>query len=447
MDYKTKNYLELDNACSRFVQMGKFVIHSGGCDTPSASIWEMIRIVFAAIVCPRVDHIHVSDGYNDLSDCRDLNVVFTTGTRYAPQNWDHVSTLEMFVDRSKCSIWQSGRQTYVSLDSWIPEKWFKMISGITLLCPWVFADNSLSDEEKEFLKLISETDKTTFSAERFDELCKILYDRLGIENLIIQDVVKKLTKGNSERRITRAKNNLSDFRSRIEDYEKEIYNLLDKIQETTALLNGLYASQSKGSDEFLEFLQNSEITNFEVGEDYVYFTVYSLLSCYVEEQVNTYVLHNNNVLRGICTWDMREYVDMPYSEDEMRAFYKAVFIDHTFRIKLAARYCVSLNLRVSAQRTYGGLCTDRIDNPNIGYASCLGGYVSDLRAAAEAFDPVAVMSICKQSACSVNLGEVWPMARVTQDLVGSKGKVIQTDDGDITFTQAMEQIKANMNKE
>lgn len=433
------NYRRLNQACSKLRNMKKISFLSGSWDTPSTEIWTLIRVVITALICPRVDFFQVSDGVVSFEDYPQISIVFSHRNIYANKNWDRVPVLEQYVDRERCEIRTSGAHTYAALETANTKSWFKLISGIALLCPWVFAEKPLNDIEKEFLKIISEYGNN-FDANRFNEICGILYDNLDFDKYVLDQVAYSLTKKSYDKRLKNAKEEVENCRQQIQYYEAQINDYLNVLQDKTAKLNGLYNVGDKGSDELIEFLHSADIHDFEVGSDKVYFTVYSLLSCYEEGQVKPYVFNNNRVLSG-------ERENPPYTKQEMKAFYKAVFEDKTMWIKLAARYSISTEISVAARSHDETLNSDRINNPNIGYAGCLGGYRGDLRQAQEAHDPVAALSICQQSACSVNLGEIWPMAYVTRDLFRSTGKVIHTDDGDITFDEAMERIKAQMNKE
>lgn len=442
---ETNNYRKIDRACSELVRLKKLSFHSGGFDTPSDKVWTLIRVVISALICPRVGFFVASDGRYEFSEDSKLSIVFARNDDYANKSWDRIQILEQYVDKNRCQIWTNGEHTYVSLNSMDYRKWFKLVSGITLLCPWAFANKPLSDIEKEFLKIIAESDER-FDEERFDEICGILYENIGLEKIVIEKVAYDLTKKSYDRRVQHVKGEIENCRNQIQYYQRQISSYLNSLQNNTVILNGLYSTGGKGSDELQDFLQSADIHDFEFGDNKIIFTVYSLLSCYEEGQVKPYVLDNNRVLSGENGWN-ETYVNAPYTKQEMKEFYKAVFVDKTLWIKLAAKYSISIDVNVEAVSCNGRIKSDRINNPNIGYAGCLGGYSDDLRQAQEANDPVAALSICQQSACSVNLGEIWPMSTVTQDLFASKGKVIHTDDGDITFAEAMERIKAQMNKE
>lgn len=436
---RTKKYRKIDQVCSTLINMERLSFISGSYDTPSGEVWTLIRVVVAALVCPRVGFFQASDGRNSFAEHDKLSVVFSTSSSLADKSWERLTVLEQYVDRNNCEIWTDGSHSYVALKSGSDSDWFKLVSGIALLCPWVFADKPLSNVEKEFLKIISDHGKN-FDGNRFDEICGILCENIGVDKMLLEQVACTLTKKSYDKRLENIKSNIENYRKQIQYYEDEISSYLNSIQERTIELNGLYAMSNNGSDELLEFLKSADIHDIDVGDEDIFFTVHSLLSCYDEGQVKPYILNSSRVLSG-------GRLNTPYTEQEMKAFYKAVFVDKTLWIKLAARYSISMRICVRARSQNDTIDPDRINNPNIGYAGCLGGYRGDLDQAQEANDPIAALSICQQSACSVNLGEIWPMEYVTRDLFRSTGKVIHTDDGDITFAEAMERIKTQMNKE
>ena len=192
-------------------------------------------------------------------------------------------------------------------------------------------------------------------------------------------------------------------------------------------------------DELVDFLRHSNITIDTSSANGVAITVRTVLGCYEEGEVEAYVLNNRQALTGDSGNWYKRVVRMPYTQQQMKQFYKAVF-DHKIDIKIAASYKVTSSLSVNGLMQNDVIDPDYINNPNIGQAGCLGGYSGDLAEAKRHFDPMAILSICQQSASSVNLGEVWPMAVVTCELVESTGKVIRTENGDITFKDAMEMI-------
>lgn len=339
-------------------------------------------------------------------------------------------------------VYQKDGCSYVINDGENCAIWARIASAIPMLFPKLFQEKPLTKEETRWLSLLSNLYSDGFpgkSIDEFEALCDHFYKALEVEAWRMKKVVHSLCSGDSEKKIIAAKKDITSWNEEIESAQCRIDYLINQIKEKEllllALLNG---GEDQAENELVDFLSHSNI-RIDTAENEVFFTVFTLFGCYDEGEVKPYVLQNNRVLAGDAGgWNGVE-VPIPYSKKQMRQFYQAVF-DHRFHIKLAARYSIKSNLEVTAQRSRNIIDTDYINNPNIGNAGCLGGYAGDLAEARRSGDAIAVFSICQQSASNINLGEIWPMATVTQCLAASTGKVIRTVNGDITFKEAMEMI-------
>lgn len=416
-----------------------------------------IRGILAGIVVPRVNNFCMFDGVvadtarmmqADLVIARDGEnrtvVRILSSLCSEDDGMKRVPEIEMYIDADRrTKVYTNGRRTVVHIRNTERSLWLRVLSAFARLCPWVFENSPVNENDTAFLKCMSEYKSAHAFYEAVDGICKKYLETSKLHRMRVENAADALLKKGKQQLADSYRRDITTYRERIESYQEEIRQYINRVKEKTDKLNLLLSKNVDAEkEEFIDILSSESIKITSFDNDRIRFVVFSTLSCYDEGEVDSYVINHEDVLRGYSSWCAPYELDnMPYTQAEMSAFYKAVFVDHKFDIKLAAEYILYNGANVDAARNSSQIDNDHINNPNIGYAGCLGGYHHDLNEAAEKEDYFAAVAICQQSASSVNLGEIWPMGKVTQDLVQSKGKVIRTADGDITFAEAMKIIK------
>lgn len=124
-----------------------------------------------------------------------------------------------------------------------------------------------------------------------------------------------------------------------------------------------------------------------------------------------------------------------------------MFIDHIFKIKLAATYKLNYNCHVIAMSDAINMSViQAVPNPHINHHSCLGNYEPMLEDAEDRRDFIAAIAICQQSASSMNLVETVSTKYFFDDFATAYHTdipVILTAAGEsITPKQAIEQLKS-----
>lgn len=398
---------------------------------------DIISVVISVLVPRRAASFNLSNG-SDVSK-EGYGLSLRREPPVMPDSWTHNTHIETYVGEG-CKVWIKNDSVLAFIPGRDLAPCARLASAFPMLFPGMFKDAPLTADETRFLQLISKCDLKRHESDEFERLCGMFYEKLGVEGWSLKKSVHILVSGNTDTKIKEIRTFIDRKEQDVETLQRQISQLIDDIKDQELRLFALM-SKNDGEfvDELVDFLRHSNIRIDSSNGNTVQFTVRTILGCYVEGEVKSYVLNNDTVLSGRAAGWYDSNVKIPYTKEQMKLFYKAVF-DHKIDIKMAARYSVGSTLSVSAQRSDQVIDQDYINNPNIGRAGCLGGYSGDLSDAKRNGDPMAVLAICQQSASSVNLGEIWPMAVVTIELVESTGKVIHTPNGDITFREAMEMI-------
>lgn len=325
-----------------------------------------------------------------------------------------------------------------------------------MLLPWLFeGEQKLQPDEYALLQLVYKISQKDNAASRKDFwdatapfIAKYAYDMIEYRS-----AAQEITVNAQADQIRSASRNIEEAEQEIKDYQRRISDKLRRIAEYNAKIAYLRKTDTNQlRQEIYDYLRSGgfRIDNITRGSGYIQYTVLTTLSCYDEDMVDSYVLNYSDVLDGYSSIGRGSHeIDNPYDNDQMAAFYRAVFVDHRFAIKMAATYTIDRDAdvhAVEADDPMEPIAADYINNPHIAFASCLGGYSGDLTDAERNHDYIAALAISQQSASNVSLSETWAMGRVTQQLVLGSGKVIRTQDGtDITFKEAMQIICDEMN--
>lgn len=419
----------------------------------------VLQAVWMCVVAPRTETLHLENGHNGDTDAEFLYL--RTVTFPVTSDLTSVTRLENYIapEHSKVYIVPDKRRAVVNVDQAVRPRhaiWLRVISAIPMLLPWLFeGEQKLQPDEYALLQLVYKISQKDNAASRKDFwdatapfIAKYAYDMIEYRS-----AAQEITVNAQADQIRSASRNIEEAEQEIKDYQRRISDKLRRIAEYNARIAYIRKTDTNQlRQEIYDYLRSGgfRIDNITRGNGYIQYTVLTTLSCYDEDMVDSYVLNYPDVLDGYSSIGRGSHeIDNPYDNDQMAAFYRAVFVDHRFAIKMAATYTIDRDAdvhAVEADDPMEPIAADYINNPHIAFASCLGGYSGDLTDAERNHDYIAALAISQQSASNVSLSETWAMGRVTQQLVLGSGKVIRTQDGtDITFKEAMQIICDEMN--
>lgn len=419
----------------------------------------VLQAVWMCVVAPRTETLHLENGHNGDTDAEFLYLI--TVPFPVTNDLTSVTRLENYIapEHSKVYILPDKRRAIVDVDQAVRPRhaiWLRVISAIPMLLPWLFeGEQKLQPDEYALLQLVYKISQKDNAASRKDFwdatapfIAKYAYDMIEYRS-----AAQEITVNAQADQIRSASRNIEEAEQEIKNYQRRISDQLRIIAEYNAKIAYLRKTDTNQlRQEIYDYLRSGgfRIDNISSGDGYIQYTVLTTLSCYDEDMVDSYVLNYSDVLDGYSSIGRGSHeIDNPYDNDQMAAFYRAVFVDHRFAIKMAATYTIDRDAdvhAVEADDPMEPIAADYINNPHIAFASCLGGYSGDLTDAERNHDYIAALAISQQSASNVSLSETWAMGRVTQQLVLGSGKVIRTQDGtDITFKEAMQIICDEMN--
>lgn len=311
----------------------------------------------------------------------------------------------------------------------------RFASAMPRLLPWLFKDHPLTSDELNYLRALSTSDTSSESLARMTEA---LYNKTDLPSRAVDKAIESLFKGTIDRRKKDLQHRIENLYRALKETRARISDIFADITRTNCELTGLDSKdESTFITELKDYLHTQKGISVGTDDGALLLTITTFLSNYDPDDVETFIFNSD-----------RPYEDLTGEEEhDVRILFRAVFIDHIFKIKLAATYKLNYNCHVTAMSDEINMSAiQAVPNPHINHHSCLGNYEPMLEDAEDRRDFIAAIAICQQSASSMNLVETISTKYFFDDFATAYHTdipVILTAAGEsITPKQAIEQLKS-----
>lgn len=311
----------------------------------------------------------------------------------------------------------------------------RFASAMPRLLPWLFKDHPLTPDELNYLRALSTPDTSSESLARMTEA---LYNKTDLPSRAVDKAIESLFKGTIDRRKKDLQHRIENLYRALKEIRARISDIFADITRTNCELTGLDSKdESTFITELKDYLHTQKGISVGTDDGALLLTITTFLSNYDPDDVETFIFNSD-----------RPYEDLTGEEEhDVRILFRAVFIDHIFKIKLAATYKLNYNCHVTAMSDEINMSAiQAVPNPHINHHSCLGNYEPMLEDAEDRRDFIAAIAICQQSASSMNLVETISTKYFFDDFATAYHTdipVILTAAGEsITPKQAIEQLKS-----
>lgn len=311
----------------------------------------------------------------------------------------------------------------------------RFASAMPRLLPWLFKDHPLTPDELNYLRALSTPDTSSESLARMTEA---LYNKTDLPSRAVDKAIESLFKGTIDRRKKDLQHRIENLYRALKETRARISDIFADITRTNCELTGLDSKdESTFITELKDYLHTQKGISVGTDDGALLLTITTFLSNYDPDDVETFIFNSD-----------RPYEDLTGEEEhDVRILFRAVFIDHIFKIKLAATYKLNYNCHVTAMSDEINMSAiQAVPNPHINHHSCLGNYEPMLEDAEDRRDFIAAIAICQQSASSMNLVETISTKYFFDDFATAYHTdipVILTAAGEsITPKQAIEQLKS-----
>ena len=311
----------------------------------------------------------------------------------------------------------------------------RFASAMPRLLPWLFKDQPLTPDELDYLRALSNPGTSSSTLFKMEEA---LYNKTDLLTKALDRAVESLFTGNIDARKEEIQRRVENLYRDLKMTRACIADIFSNIDQANCELVGLDSKdESAFITELKDFLHAQKDIAVSFDNLSLILSITTFLSNYDPDDVETFIFNSD-----------RPYQDCNSTEEEtdIRTLYKAVFVDHLFKIKIAAKYRLDFNCHVFALPDAVDMpVVQAVPNPHINHHSCLGNYEPMLEDAEDHRDFISAIAICQQSAGSMNLVETVSTRYFFDDFVRAYHfdiPVILTAAGEsITPKQAIEQLK------
>ncbi len=307
-------------------------------------------------------------------------------------------------------------------------------SFVPVLIPWFFAENPLTDSEKEMLNALS----GRYPSQYLMAAAKV-FSELNIRQRMIANQLSGFGKGILTAQIHESERMIMAYDRDIQRYIDAFETAMRNKKEQQIKLAGLKIqneAQVDTSDMIKLFTGNPCYRLNACSESSINFTVITKISNFDSESA----LSKLNSERSYF------YTSSHFSADDSKLFFSDVFgQDPKLRIRVCASYTFDIAQVMVAARTTDDLILNCIPNPHIDHFHCLGDYPPSICRYIEAGDYVDAIFQCAVSATSLNMEDTFVMPYFVQKITDSHAPAcIELPDGNIvTPAKAIEWLKAN----
>ena len=341
-----------------------------------------------------------------------------------------------------CWINEERHRTLVVAVGLDYKKFHFLQCALTVLLPWVFRDNPLSEDEMVLIKSFCNTD-----VEEYKQAMQKLADGMNLREQFIRSSLRGIEKVAEERRMSEVTAHINDLISDLQSYRDRISNiLLQKTQFETELL-GLETKLAQTSDEDSEimeyFIVNKRLTLKNVQRGTLDFVVSDYITPgYFDEDAAEAAINNRHSY-------VYYYTNINMNHDKVEKLMRAIFLDQVLKVRSCAAYRLTINgsMRAISRYAFGSEGDMRLPNPHIQYHGCIGNYEMIFDQLCEEHNYIGAIEQCIASCKSLNFHDGIVMKEFMNDICRDDYVCIELPDGKVVKPSAAIKWLASQEKE
>lgn len=314
----------------------------------------------------------------------------------------------------------------------------RMAACMFRLAFWVFEKHPLTDDEKRALGSLSTND-----AQEFIDACGKRYAAYDFRGVAIKNAFTGFAKREKDMEVDYLRRQIQDNIAMVKDYGDRIRDLLRERHNYNLKLAGLMCFvDDKKDDELLEYVLACKAIQVvdATDENEIKIAVVTSLDLFDEDVFDSYVINCE-------TKDSYLFRESPYSLDDTKALYKAIWLDKEFSLTVWGLWKVmaTANVRCISREVPRGIdeIGNTVPNPHLHYYACIGDYENLFADAYDRHDVVGALQIAVQSTKSINFAEEPTAKMLIRDMFYDIDKKIFVDkDGNaVSIRGAMKILK------
>lgn len=350
------------------------------------------------------------------------------------KGWEKLTRpTEYFARSMKVYVYVNAKKKSVAilLDSVDLRKVHLLEAGMLSFFPWYFdTSKGFSPNERLLCTSLTKTDSGEFFAAA-NAIADEMDFRVKAQIKALNDIETRLDRDSLES--TRSR--IDDIRNQIERVHNQISDLMKSQYDLQIQALGLETKIAAGAGgELGEYFMSNKSLKFLGAEDGIKFAAVGTMSYWDEDLAVRFIDNLSSTLYdGVSS-------RTDFSKEDLREFYRAVFIDR----KIKWRTCAAFTLRPgrSVERphpySFGHDFATYMPNTHIDRYGCIGTYDNTIDEAIAAHDYITALEQCVAAAVSFNFADGTVSRSFSNAICGNGGeyspnrKGFELPDGTIT---------------
>lgn len=317
---------------------------------------------------------------------RDMSDLKNAGFKEIPS----VASFFIKYFKARAFIREETHDVFLFLNSNNISTHHKMQSAIPVILPWFFKEKPLNDIEVKLLKALTEDNLSEYTS-IVSEIAK----KYDFRTQYIMEALTDINKLTQEREISALKSENHDAERQIQDYDKIINDILERIRTNRerlyALENNLCDSDTELAD---YFIANKCLDLMSVNANSIKFKIKTYIEYFDESAVESWLSNPNSLIFKIQSGA---------NDREITEFIRAVFLERKIKIRITTGFQYVFHENVyGVQLSQLDMNIDSIQNAHIKNHNCMGDYRAVLTPLIRSGQHVPVIEQCIASAKSMN---------------------------------------------
>ena len=366
---------------------------------------------------------------------------------YKKLGWKKLDDVSQYIDKAgDVTVYQNekkkGTIIFVGRQK-IMQAMHMAASCFPRLIPWCFKKVPITEEEKAIIQFLYNQEDAKFC----DAMQKI-YDAGDFYGKKLAASLKGFCSANYDSIISRGEEEIRSYERRITDTFDQIRQYRSKLDDAQIRLEAI-RNRACCTDEdeaaIVNYLKANKVLSFLRKSDdnlYVGYTGF-LNDC--DEGAFRHSVENKRDARNYI------YQKSPYSFEETKEFFCAIWKEHRFKIRTYCEWRVNSDDRVRAitqcdMEDHPEMMENRIRQPHIDRHACYGGYEATFESLSQNHDFIGTLTTIICSSSYLNWGDSTVVSELMYDLFNertiSTKKYLEDDAGNLyTVAEVFEILK------
>lgn len=309
----------------------------------------------------------------------------------------------------RCFVNEERKITLLVVDRLDVRKFHYLQAAILPAVPWYYdVSKGVAPEELELLRAFKEKESAPYLAAIEAISAKYDFRTPWLRSMLTDFEVLA-----EKEEIRHLERNIENSRRRVNELKESIGTELKSLDKMLAQHYGLsWRIGEAGESEILDYLLcNKSIHVDSIEGPHMFFAASGYLTNFDDDMAESVINQPTSYLYQN---------DCGYTHDQMKKFFKAVFLDKILKLRFCAGYEMDIGdrtVRAQCGFSFPSELADFMPNPHIDRYRCMGNYSQVIAECYSERDYIGVLQQCAASSVSLNFGDGTVMSEFARKIL------------------------------